>query len=252
MKYSSFSKASDSHNHSLQTLNLLYEYDDFMESIDRVVDLGSGSQLLDLEWWVTRTTRDENQVPLEIQGTAIDIEVPARQINNVSFTRTDLHSINARKKKTTFDVLWCHDTFQYLRDPYGALKNWRGIASDDAMLVLILPQTISIENNIQEFNLHPGHTYIHTMTSLLYMLALNGWDCKSGFFKKTPGNPWIHAIVYKSQCEPLDPGTSWYKLNELNLLPESAEKSIFKYGYPKQCDLVLPWLDKSLTWMGQQ
>jgi hypothetical protein len=44
-----FKNAQDSHEHSLKTLNDLYEHDDFMESIGRVVDLGCGYDALDLQ-----------------------------------------------------------------------------------------------------------------------------------------------------------------------------------------------------------
>lgn len=250
MKYSSFTSPKESHAHSLQVLNLLYEYDDFMESVATVVDLGSGDQLLDLEWWTTRTTRDEQQIPLEIRGTAVDQNLPERQVENIAFTKADIQTFNQAKRK--FDVLWCHDVLQYLENPYQALLNWREIADDDSMLVLSVPQSVNIEYNVQEFNLPPGHLYHYTMTSLIYLLAVNGWDCKSGFFKKSPGDPWLHAIVYKSEVEPSESGTSWYELSEKGLLPESADKSIFKYGHVRQSDLVLPWLDKSLSWMAQQ
>jgi len=85
------------------------------------------------------------------------------------------------------------------------------------------------------------------------MLAVNGWDCRDGFFKKDANDPWLHAIVYKSEVAPMDPlTTNWYKLMEKQLLPETADASILKYGILRQRDLVLPWLDKSNTWMAQQ
>ena len=250
MKYSSFTSPKQSHEHSLQILDLMYEYDDFMESVGTVVDLGSGNKLLDLEWWTTRTTRDEQPMPLGIKGTAVDLNVPDRQIKNVTFSKVDIQSFN--RVKRPFDVLWCHDTLQYLESPYQALSSWRGIASKDAMLVISVPQTTNIKFNIQEFNLPPGHLYHYTMISLIYLLAVNGWDCASGFFKKEINDNWLHAIVYKSEIEPLAPGTSWYELSETGLLPETAEKSILNHGFIRQQDLVIPWLDKSNTWMGQQ
>ena len=85
------------------------------------------------------------------------------------------------------------------------------------------------------------------------MLALTGWDCRSGFFKKTPTDPWLHAVVYKSDQEPRDPKTTrWYDLVDAGLLPDTADKSIQKKGFLDQRDLVLPWLDKNLIWLGQQ
>ena len=60
-----FAHPGDSHQHSLETLNQLYEYDDFMLSLRTMVDLGCGSGD-DLAWWATRTTRDDNPQPLNI------------------------------------------------------------------------------------------------------------------------------------------------------------------------------------------
>jgi hypothetical protein len=83
------------------------------------------------------------------------------------------------------------------------------------------------------------------------MLALSGWDCKSGFFKKNSIDPWINAVVYKSAHKPMNPKTTtWYQLSEMKLLPDSAETSIFAHGELQQQDLVLPWLDHSLSWLG--
>ena len=68
-----FSSAQESHDHSLETLNHLYNYDDFMLSIDSLCDIGCGINGLDLEWWASRTTRDdENPEPLNIKCTGID------------------------------------------------------------------------------------------------------------------------------------------------------------------------------------
>ena len=65
----------DSHSHSLQVLNALYEYDDFMASVGSMIDLGSGTGD-DLIWWATATTRDEDPEPLNIRCYGID-QAPA-------------------------------------------------------------------------------------------------------------------------------------------------------------------------------
>jgi hypothetical protein len=84
------------------------------------------------------------------------------------------------------------------------------------------------------------------------MLAVTGWDCKNGFFLKNPQDPWLHAIVYKSEYKPMDPRTTdWFKLKELGLLPETAERSVYAHGELFQHDLVLPWLDHGLRDLGQ-
>lgn len=250
--YSSFQNSRHSHEHSLETLNLLYEYDDFMESIGRLADLGCGSKGKDLEWWATRTTRDETQTPLGIRCVGMDIcDGLEYKHKNVAFQKCNIESINEPTKK--FDLLWCHDTFQYLLNPYKALANWKSIANQDAMLILMIPQNTNVEYHRQNFDFPLGHFYNYTLSSLIYMLAVNGWDCNGGFFKKDPGNKWISAIVYNSEIQPMDPmETDWYDLLETGLLPETAVQSITKYGYVCQTELILPWLDKSLSWMAQQ
>lgn len=249
-----FKNSQESHEHSLRTLNDLYEHDDFMESIGRVVDLGCGTDALDLQWWANRTTRDDDPIPLNIQCMGIDqidgIGREARELK-IAYQRSDLETMTQTKRP--FDIVWCHDTFQYMTNPLQVLKNWRSLCAQNGMFVLIVPQTTNMEFNRQAFDQQSGCYYNHTMVSLIHMLAVSGWDCRSGFFKKQPNDPWLHAIVYKSDQEPSDPrNSSWYSLAEKGLLPASAEESINKYGYLRQHDLVLPWIDKSLSWMGHQ
>lgn len=242
-----------SHAHSLQTLNWLYEYDDFMASIDTLVDLGCGTGL-DLEWWATRTTRDETAEPLNIKCTGIDLcdtPILARKYSNIVFQQTDFEKHITTPKKKKYDVLWCHDTFQYVINPIETLKLWHSIAEPGAMLCLVLPQTTNLEHRNLSI-VQPAGFYHYTLVNLIHMLAVAGWDCASGFFLKRANEPWLHAVVYRSDLGPQDAKSSWYQLAETGLLPETAVKSINKYGFLNQHDLVLPWLDKNLYWYGQQ
>jgi len=243
----------DSHRHSLQVLNALYEYDDFMESIVTVADLGCGSGE-DLEWWATRTTREDNPQPLNIQCQGIDLleQLPmAKKHDNITYQRTDFEGkIHAPQKG--FDILWCHDAFQYCVNPLQTLSNWWHIASDGGMLTISVPQTVLTHRGRLAYYLDAGCLYHHTMVSLMHLLAMSGWDCRAGFFRQMPSDPWIHAIVYKSEHEPQDPKTtSWHDLSKLRLLPESADRSIYAHGHLRQHDLVVPWIDKSLASMAQ-
>jgi hypothetical protein len=147
----------------------------------------------------------------------------------------------------TYDVLWCHDAFQYAIDPIGTLAKWYDIVSDNGMLVLIVPQTTNLVFNKQVFTQHDCSYYNWTIVSLMHALAISGFDCSSGFFLKRPTDPWLHAVVYKSSHAPMDPKTTrLYDLCDKNLLPESAISSINRRGFLAQQDLLLPWLDKSL------
>ena len=250
-----FSVSEQNSRPSLDIHNALQEYDEFMESIDTLVDIGCGSGA-DTEWWATRTTREDVPKPLDINCTGvdqIDQTFAPRKHKNVSYQQTDFEkNINTLGDKK-FDVVWCHDAFQYCIDPIGTLTNWRKITNDGGMLVIAVPTTITVHHRQLAYTQSSGCYYHHTMVSLIHMLALTGWDCAAGFFLQKPNDPWIRAVVYKSEQEPLDPKTaSWHQLRELNLLPNSAAESVHTHNYLRQQDLVLPWLDHSLTWMGQQ
>ena len=250
-----FRNREESHAHSLQTLNTMYEYDDFMSSISYLVDLGCGDGL-DLEWWATRTTRDDNPQPLNIDCIGVDIrDTPQliKKYKNITYQSTDFEKEIYPKRKTKFDVLWCHDAFQYAVNPIGALGQWYDIANDGAMLAIVVPQTTNLYQKQQNFTQPNGCYYHYTLVNLIHMLAVSGWNCSNGFFRKDANDTWISAIVYKSEHRPMDPkSTSWYDLVDRGLLPQSAADSIKRHNSLRQQDLVLPWLDKSLTWYGKQ
>jgi len=238
-----------SHEQSLNTLNALYEYDDFMESVESVIDLGCGSGK-DLEWWATRTTRDAARTPLNIRCTGVDLEPTlkiARDYSNVTYQKVDFEGNIAVTPGKKYDVLWSHNAFQYALTPLQTLVKWREITNDGGMLVLILPQTTNYHQKHQNFWQHSGSYYHYSLVNLIQMLAVTGWDCRAGFFLKDQFDPWLHAVVYNSNQPARDPRTTtWYELAETNLLPESAVRSVMSHGYLKQQDLLVPWLDHSL------
>jgi len=249
-----FTNLDQSHDHSLQTLNMLYEYDDFMASIGTLADMGCGAGL-DIEWWATRTTRDDNPKPLNIQCVGVDLldSFPmARKYPNVTYQKRDFESEIPLTRNRTYDVLWCHDAFQYCISPIDTLIQWRNITSESGMMILIVPKTIDIRHRQLKYVQPNGHYYHYSITSLIHMLAVTGWDCKSGFFLDNAMDPFIHAVVYKSNQEPRNPKTTtWYDLVDSGLLPETASAGILKHGFLQQEDLLLPWLDLSLNPMGK-
>jgi hypothetical protein len=84
-----------------------------------------------------------------------------------------------------------------------------------------------------------------TPTSLIYMLAVNGFDCKDAYLLKEFNDPWIHIAVYKSAIAPMDASTtSWFDLIDAGLLNTSVVDSINSYGYLRQEDILYPWLDR--------
>jgi ubiquinone/menaquinone biosynthesis C-methylase UbiE len=244
-----FIKTTDSHTHSLQTLNQLYEYDDFMFSIKTVIDLGCGPGD-DLEWWATRTTRDESQTPLEIQCTGVDLFDRlnlCKKYANVSYQQTDFEG-SIKTPEQGFDILWCHDSFQYATTPLQTLKQWYDIAARGGMLAICVPITQRIYQRQLDYFSPTGNYFHYSLVNLIYMLATTGWDCRNGFFKLDQEGGWIHAVVYKSDRQPQDPQkTNWYTLSEQQLLPRSTDDSIQAHGYLRQQDLIITWLDQSKT-----
>lgn len=247
-----FADGAASHAHSLETLTALYEYDDFMQSIGIMADMGYGNGY-DLEWWATRTTRDDTPKPLNIKCYGIDRNEHNRRIGslpNVSYIHQDFEQEIVTGPRKKFDVIYCHDSFQYAVNPLQTLRHWYHAISDGGMLVLVLPQTTNLEYNRQKFEQRDGVYFHWTMVSVMHALAVSGFDCSSGFFLKKVQDPWIHAVVYKSQHEPLDlQVTRWYDLVDRQLLPVSAVDSIKRWGFLRQQDLLLPWLDRMLYGM---
>lgn len=243
-----FTSDAQSHQHSLETLNCLYKHDDFMESIGTMADLGCGSGL-DLEWWATRTTQEDFPKPLDIRCTGIDVRdnlAIAHKYRNITYQKQNFEQPILIDKRT-FDLLWCHDSFQYVIDPFKTLANWWEVTSENGMLVIVVPQTTNLQYNKQAFDQQDFCYYNWTIVSLIHILAVNGWDCAGGFFKKNVDDPWLHAAVYRSEHKPMDPRTTtWYDLAEKKLLPPTAVQSITRHGYLRQQDLTLPWLDHGL------
>jgi SAM-dependent methyltransferase len=246
----SFSSAQESHQHSLETLELFYSHPDFMESVDSVCDIGCGKEAFDLEWWATQEVDDDDVIsPLNIKCTGIDIHnMILVNHDNITYKQHDFETLLDQE----FDVLWCHDSFQYALSPMLALSNYYHMLTDGGMLALIVPSTTNLEYNKLAFSQPNFHYYNHTLDGLIHMLSISGFDCESGFFQQQLNDRWIKLIVYKSDVEPMDPKTTtWYDLVETGLLPVSGVESINKYGYMKREDLVLTWLDYSNIWYGQ-
>lgn len=238
---------------SIKILNALRQHDDFMESIRTLVDLGCGNGE-DLVWWATQTTNEDSPQPLNIRCWGVDVQsqLPvAQKYANITYQLTDFETV-VHPPQDLFDILWCHDAFQYCIDPIGTLTKWRSVASKGAMLVVAIPETMLMRHNQTAHYLPSGMFYHHSIVSLMYMLSVTGWDCVNGFFQQQANDPWIRAVVYNTDQAVLNPKTTtWYDLIEQKRLPESAERSVQAHGYLRQQDLVLPWLDHSLSWMGK-
>jgi len=234
------------------TLNTLFGYENFLESVDTFCDMGCGDGD-DLERWATAAILDDNdrRIPLNIDCTGIDKKHKnlslAQKYKNVTYKRADFENLEHKKDKL-YDVVWCHNAFHYALNPYNTLAEWNRVMSDGGMLIIQVPTSVEMMNNQMHITLQSNTFYHYTTVSLMYMLALSGFEC--AFMQKRPEERWLKAITYKVSS-PQDPrNTSWYDLLETDLLPDSAKDSINRFGYLRHQDLILSWLDGSKIWHG--
>jgi len=243
-----FKNADESHQHSLTVLELLYGYDSFLDSLECIADFGSGSGL-DVKWWAQLETRDDPPEPRNYITCAVDIthskiDPTLKALSNVYYYEADIDGPELPIARE-IDLIWCHNTFQYITNPLTTLTMWNKQLSVNGMLILMFPQAQHYAYNRLTSHSWSGCYYNHNIVNLIYMLAVNGFDCRDAYFLKQENNPWINAAVYKTDIAPMDPKTTtWYDLADLNLVSDSVKASLNKYGYVKQEELVTAWLDK--------
>ena len=242
-----FQNKYDSHDHSLRVLELLTGYDSFLDSLSVVADMGCGGGL-DVNWWATLMTRDDAPVPHNYTCYAVDRDIS--QLDDdlpKNIIPIEANFEDARIIPKSVDLMWCHDAFQFAVNPMQTLKNWNEMMTVNGMLIITLPQTSSYQFNRYVNRVPDGCFFNYNVCNLLYMLAVNGFDCKDSFMYKAANDPWIHLAVYKSNVPPMDPYTTrWSDLDEKGMLHQSLSDSIRKYGYLRQEDILLQWLDKDL------
>jgi len=234
--------------HSLSILNLIQQYDTFLESIRYVADMGCGTGD-DINWWATLMNNDEPQKPYDFKCFAVDSDAgKLAQVPNLK----NIHKINSKFDSeflfpVPIDFIWAHDSLQYSINPLHTLRMWNGYLNINGMLALSVPQHTGIEYGRQYSKGYSGCFYHYTPINLIYMLAVNGFDCRDAYLLKRFQDPWIQLAVYKTDVPPMDPETtSWFDIIDAGLLHPSIVNSINANGYLKQEEIVMPWLDKEL------
>jgi SAM-dependent methyltransferase len=243
-----FKNASESHQHSLEVLNSLYEYDSFLDSLTVIADMGCGAAL-DAQWWAQLTTRDDipephNYVVYAVDQTLsqIEEEILLKNPNIKPILGNFEENLIPRK----VDLMWAHDSFQYSRNPYDCLATWKRSMNLNGMLVLSIPQTTYLDQfgKLRITSLH-GQNYSYNILNLMYMLAVSGFDCNDAYFYRKPGTPWLYAAVYATEHDPMPANTSWHQLAEMDLVNDSIKNSLNKYDYARLEDTMVVWLDRN-------
>jgi SAM-dependent methyltransferase len=232
--------------HSLKILNQLREYDSFLDSLKTIADIGCGTGE-DITWWATLETRDDPPKPYNYRCFAVDRDATKlaqiKKLPNILIWEKDFTNKHIFPGKV--DLIMSHDSLQYSHNPLDTLKNWNYAMNVNGMLIISVPQHSGVEYNKYYSRTYSGCYYHFTPVNLIYMLAVNGFDCCDAYLLKQFNDPWINIAVYKSNIEPMDPATtSWHDLIATGLLNPTVVESITKYGYLRQEDIVYPWLDK--------
>jgi trans-aconitate methyltransferase len=242
-----FKNYKDSHDHTQFIRDLLYNYDSFLDSLEVVADFGCGDGS-NIEWWAKLETRDDPPEPRNYLCYAVDSTV--KRIRTEVASLTNVKVIEANLEESRFiprqvDLVWCHDKFQYITNPLNTLKQWNEMMNVNGMLVMTIPQAVYYKNNRLNNVSYDRCYYNYNIVNIMYMLAVNGFDCRDAYFYKKENNMWLYVAVYKSDVQPMDPRTTtWHDLIEVNLVNESVENCINKYGYVKQEEIITTWLDK--------
>ena len=201
----------------------------------------------DITWWATLETRDDPPAPYNYNCFAVDKD--ASKLNLIP----DLANIRKINKNfndyplfpVSIDLMFAHDSLQYSHNPLETLKLWNQSMTVNGMLLLSIPQSNGVEYNRYFARTYDHCYYNFTPGNLIYMLAVNGFDCKDAYLLKRFNDPWINLAVYKSDIEPMDPATTGlFDLIDTGLLNQTVVDSIFRNGFIKQEDIIYPWLDK--------
>ena len=203
----------------------------------------------DVTWWAILENYNDPPEPYDFNCFAVDIndsklaQVPdLTNVRKVNRDFSDEHIF-----PVSIDLIWAHDCLQYSTNPLLTLKRWNEAMTVNGMLLLSVPTHSDIAYNQYYSRGYSGCYYHYHPINLIYMLAVNGFDCRDAYLIKKHQDPWINMAVYKTDQAPMDPmTTTWFDLADKNLLHPTMVDSINSNGFLKQEEICMPWLDKEL------
>lgn len=235
-----------SHIHAVETLSALNRYQDFMDNIKTVADMGCDIGL-DSKWWSELSKEDGTNRNIQIN--AIDRKLEWHALfrhNNINYIEADFS--NTGLESNSHDLIWAHNSLQYSLSPIVTLIHWHNILKTDGMLLVTIPFNFNIYNNKDILNVNCTYTngcyFNWTLGNLIMTLVGAGFDCRNGHFKIDKVNNWIQSAVYKLPQDP-NPYMNWYDMCDRKLLPLSIENSIMKNGNFEDVDIVVEWIDRT-------
>lgn len=203
------------HNFALQFLK-----DVPLDGVETVLDVGCGRGY-QAEWFANKGKN----------VTGVDFK-KYRDIENVEFIEADI--TNLPLPDSSFDLIWTHHVLEHVLNPMKCLFEMRRVLKDSGWLYFTVPQ---IDTNISS-----GHINSFNMPVLIYKLAVAGFDCKSGYFKKV--NSHLRCAVQNNpQYNPNVDDVRYTLSAVIDSLPECLHKNIRSSGRYYGKDLVTKWLD---------
>lgn len=230
---------------SRPALELLNQFDDFKLSIKNMADLGCGDGS-DLEYWANMRDTNIDGTPgkyLDIGCYGVDLNCKhiEPQRHNIKYRNHDLNS-DVAMLPVSVDVVWCHDVMQYIYSPVEFLGRVNSSMNMGGMLYLSVPSTINVVHHMFKNYTPPGHLNTFTITQLLYLLGLNGFDIKDYYLQKLKYDDVIQVVVYKER-DPLPYDTSWYAMTDMDIVSDNMREIIMRNGILGDQGLVTTWLD---------
>ena len=228
------------------TLQILNQYQDFIDNINVVADMGCGHG--DDAWQWANLTKDDG-TPRTIQVNAVDTNLQWHSLprhDNIDYIEKDFSSSGLAPNSQ--DFLWSHNSLQYSINPIQTLLHWWEIMKPEAMLLVTLPYNYTVDNHRDFLKVnstyHNGCFFNYTLGNLIMMLAATGFDCRNSHFRFNRAEKSIQAAVYKLPTKP-NPTLNWYEMCERKMLPLCLEQPILNNGTFNDTDLVVEWIDRT-------
>jgi hypothetical protein len=235
----------ESYEHSLVTLGIIEQLDDYLSNIETVCDMGAGDGL-DAVWWATLVDPDGR--PRKIKTTAVEL-YPTQTIKtagDMSWRFEDFSTVELPPQ----DIIWCHDSLQYAMNPVGTLFHWHKLLRTDGLLIVEIPYILGINDHRDrlkiDVKIDSGVYHIYTLSNLIVQLASAGFDCRTAHFQLDRDRGWIRAAVYRTEDEP-KMYRDLYELKDTKRLPFSLDARLSGMNNFNEIDLVVEWIDRSVT-----
>jgi hypothetical protein len=105
-----------------------------------------------------------------------------------------------------------------------------------------VPSTISVYQNRFQNYTPTQHFNTFSVSQIIYLLALNGFDVNDFYLQKEKFIDIIQVVTYKER-EPLPYSTSWYEMVDMGILNDNIKEIVLQNNILSDQGLVTKWLD---------